>query len=249
MKMNDKEFDNQVSNSYNACVSLILKEKMDESENVANDMVNTCKLILKDDKCLVEDTKNKALVVGILFRGIQNLINLHTITNSSDWISQPKIAEKAWILLCNFRERIYYASNYIVFDDLSLLIERIKYFENIFMDKYGHGLYVSPEMYIKKLKCNVCGEDFSICEHNARIIYNGILCTGVADKIIPKGVSIVDNPKDYRCRIWPWNTKNSNELESSSTFTVIALTLFRLDDFADEGGYLTITVNNKTLSS
>lgn len=232
--MIDKEFDKKVSDSYDACMSLILNEDYGKSKNITDDVVNTCKIILKNDKCIVEDTKNKALVVGILFRGIQNLINLQDITNSSDWTSQPKIVEKAWILLCDFRERIYYASNYNVFDDLNLLIEKIRYFENVFLDKYGHGLYVSPEINIKRLRCNICGEDFSICEHNARIIYNGILCMGIADKIIPKGVSIVDNPQDYRCRIWPWNTENSNELESSSTFTVIALTLFRLDDFLDE---------------
>lgn len=232
--MNDKEFDDKVSNSYDACVSLLLKEEFEESKNITNDVINTCKLILKDDKCIVEDTKNKALVAGILFRGIQNLISLHAIANSSDWISQPKIVEKAWILLCDFRERINYVSNYNAFYDLNILIERIRYFENAFLDKYGYGLYVSPEMNIKRLKCNICGEDFSICDHNARIIYNGILCMGIADEMIAKGVSIVDNPKDYRCRIWPWNIENSNELESSSKFTVIALTLFKLDDFVDE---------------
>ncbi|MDP2216015.1 MAG: hypothetical protein Q8J68_01825 [Methanolobus sp.] len=231
--MDNIHFQYEISTAYRTCISFLSKNDFDDAKKVTDRVLNKCRLVLDKNQPDVEETKNQALVVGILFRGLQNLIDLQIITSSSDWKKQPKNVEKAWILLCDFRERIHYISHYIPSDTIKVLIEQIAYFESVFLKEYGQGLYMSPEMLIKKLTCNVCGEDLRICDHEPRIIYNGVLCMGIPEEIIPKGASLVDNPADHRCRIWSWNTKKANETDPSLTVTGIMLTSFRLDDFID----------------
>lgn len=231
LTMKEIEFDLEMDKYFTDCINLLFKDKFCESNIVTKTVINRCKEIIKNDNCSDSELKNKALVVGILFRGIQNLIELHELTKSSNWTSQPKIVEKAWISLCDCKERINYASNCIASNCLTDLQNRIKYFENAFLEKYGHGVYMSPEILIKTLRCNICNKDLTSCEHISGAIYNGALCTGVVEEIIPENVSIVDNPKDFRCRIWPWNVNKMSENDSSNTVRAAILSSFRLDDF------------------
>jgi len=229
--MNERELDIKMDKFFNDCNKDLFENKLYDSKIKAQQAIDVCKKIFTDIDCSDSDLKDKSVIAGIFFKGIKDLIELHELTTSSNWITQPKIVEKAWILLCNCKERIDYASKYILSNYLISLNERIKYYEVCFSEKYGSGIYTSPEMLIKTIRCNVCNEDFRVCEHITGTIYNGVLCYGIIEEFIPKGVSIVDKAKDPRCRFWPWNVKKVNESDSSEITRCAILSFFRLDDF------------------
>lgn len=229
--MNEQEFDLKIEILFKDCNFYLFNGEFVDSKATAEMAIDVCKKIINDVDCSNTELKNKSIIAGILFRGIKDLSELNELTKSKNWVSQPKIIEKAWILLCDCKERINYVSNYIPSNNLTSLTQRIKYYDNCFSEKYGPGVYASPEMFIKSIRCNVCGEDFTTCEHISGAIYNGVLCNGIIEDYTPKGVSIVDNPKDFRCRLWPWNLKKVNENDSSYTIRGVILTSFRLDDF------------------
>lgn len=231
-RMNEQEFDIKMNEIFNDCNHHLFHGELYDSKVKAQQAMDICKKIISDVDCSDSDLKNKSLIAGIFFKGIKDLIELHELTTSINWITQPKIIEKAWILLCNCKERIDYASKYILSNDLTSLKERIKYYDVCFSEKYGSGIYASPEMLIKSIRCNVCSKDFTMCEHISGAIYNGVLCKGIVEEAIPKGVSIVDKAKDSRCRLWPWNLKETSESDSSYTIrNVVIFTAFTLDDF------------------
>lgn len=229
--MNEQEFDIKMDEYFNDCNKDLFENKLYDSKVNAQQAIDICKKIISDVDCSDSDLKDKSLVAGIFFKGIKDLIELHELTTSNNWITEPEIVEKAWILLCNCKKRIDSTSKYIISNDLTSLKERIKYYEVCFSKKYGSGVYASPEMLIKSIRCNVCGKDFTTCEHIAGTIYNGVLCAGIVEEIIPKGISIVDKAKDPRCRIWPWNVTKINERDSSNNARCAILSSFRLDDF------------------
>lgn len=230
--MNEREFDIKMDSFFNDCNKSLFENNLYDSKVNAQQAIDVCKKIIADVDCSDSKLKDKSVIAGIFFKGIKDLTELHELTTSGNWITQPKIVEKAWILLCNCKERINCASKYITSNDLTNLEERIKYYEACFSEKYGSGIYTSPEILVKTIKCNVCNEDFRMCEHIAGTVYNGVLCTGIIEEYIPKGVSIVEKAKDPRCRLWPWNVEELSENNSSCKIrNVVILSLFRLDDF------------------
>lgn len=229
--MNEQEFDVEMNNAFIDCYSHLFNGEFYASKVSAKMAIEICKKIINDVDCSDADLKNKSVVAGILFRGLQDLTELCELTTSRNWITKPITVERAWISLCNCKGRIDYASRYVISNDLTNLKNMVQYYEDCFSERYGPGVYTSPEMLIKSVKCNVCDKDFTTCEHISGAIYNGVLCKGIVEEIIPQKVSIVDKPKDPRCRLWPWNLKKVNESDSAYTIRGAILSSFTLDDF------------------
>src|SRR5262245_21219728 len=57
--------------------------------------------------------RNQALVVGILFRGLQNLEDL-IITTTEAWASVPDQVERAWQQMCDARDRLRFARRFLM---------------------------------------------------------------------------------------------------------------------------------------
>jgi len=60
---------------------------------------------------------------------------------------------------------------------------------------------LSPAYKIRKWECSICHEDLEECPHEVGKEYENVKCQQIAKDIEPIETSIVDIPKDPRCRI------------------------------------------------
>ncbi len=203
--------------------------KTSRARSEAQFIIDMCKGVLKSVKRdLDPENRNKALIFGILFRGLQDFIDLSETTDLPNWIKQPNLVEKTWTYMWDCKERIEYVSNFCHHKTLDWVINEVESLEKVFLASFGPGLYSSTEILAKREICNVCKKDFRSCEHMAGGIYDGVRCAIVPQGIQLRSVSIVPAPEDPRCRIWPW------QLEENRIIGTCLITTFCLDDFMDE---------------
>lgn len=65
----------------------------------------------------------------------------------------------------------------------------------------GESRGLSPEINVRKWECSVCHNDYEKCIHKNGKEYDGVECCLIARDIEFNGESIVDIPRDLRCRI------------------------------------------------
>jgi hypothetical protein len=65
----------------------------------------------------------------------------------------------------------------------------------------GQRRGVSPDIIIRQWECSICHDDFEKCSHTERAIYDSCLCQSIPRDAEPIGASLVDEPKDPRCRV------------------------------------------------
>ena len=224
--MTDKELEEIAFVTLKKWYSLICARKRKQAREQAKLVINMCKSIIKDLKQDVDC--NKALIFGILFRGLQDFTDLSETTELSTWKAEHKLIEKAWGQMLDCKERIEYVSNFCHEETLDWVLNKIKCLEKTFLNAFGPGLYSSPEIIAKREICNVCKKDFRSCEHILGNIYDGIRCVTIPQDIQFRSVAIVQVPEDPRCRIWPWQLREDKVIETC------IVTTFRLDDFMDE---------------
>ena len=104
-----------------------------------------------------------------------------------------------------------------------MLIDRLNAMDAEFMRVLGPGMYMSPEILVKKELCSVCQQDNKGCDHIPGHLYAGVRCFGIVQDSDLKSISMVMNPRDRRCRIWPWRYKSGTRFES------VVATMFRLE--------------------
>jgi hypothetical protein len=191
--------------------------------------LNICKSVIKCAKLDVDtECRNKALVIGILFHGLKDFIELAETTCLPGWETKNELIEKAWEQMWDCRDRIEYASNFCHAKILDWVFSKIKSLEEYYLNRFGHGFYFSPEIFIKRELCSICNNDFRSCEHITNGIYNGVRCVVIPQDFEPRSVSIVTVPEDPRCRIWPWKIKENRIAQSC------IMSFFRIDDFVYE---------------
>ena len=198
-----------------------------QAKSLSREFIHVCKgLIMNSDVSVDHDFRSKALILGILFRGLEDYNDLSELTSFKDWESETKQIEKIWTKMWDCIERIEYASSHLTNADvLTSLLRRVFELKSWFMEEYGHGFYSSPEILIKSELCSICKLNIKVCEHIAGAIYGGKRCVSEPKDFELKRISIVEFPEDPRCRIWPWHLQEDNTIQTS------VLTLFRLDDF------------------
>lgn len=186
-----------------------------------------CKRIWASSPDPVE--RNAALLYGILVRGLQNSGDLAEIMGEKDVSKDTDKIERAWTLLCDAQDRLGYASRFIDLDPLTWIVKYINSVDYQFSSNFGPGMFMSPEILVHKERCSVCAKDLRCCEHIVGALYGGVRCTGIVEGGIElRTVAVVTNPKDRRCRIWPWRFTADNRCE------VPIATTFRVDDFVDD---------------
>ena len=200
-----------------------------EAREQAVSVVRSCQNVLKDVRSDADPQgRNKALVFGILFHGLEEFVDLWEITESPGWGVRRTRIEKAWAKMWDCKDRIEYVLHFCRGETLAWVLERIGVLEAAFLADFGPGLYFSPEIVIKRRKCNVCGRDFRSCEHLGGLIYNGVRCAGLPEGVELKSCSVVEVPRDPRCRIWPWQCRKDGVAAGC------IMTTFCVDSFVGE---------------
>lgn len=223
------EYDKTRLHLFEKSLSLIKAKKFKKALRKTKRNILICKQTLENHDNASE-IRDKALFFGILFRGLENFINLKKKTNSSIWFKNTSLVEKLWVELCDCKDRFDYVSNYLGGDALDWIRSEITNFEKKFELYFGKGRYSSSAFRAKKIECSICGNDMRSCNHLSGAIYDGKMCKGIVTDIANVDhVALVENPADPRCRLWPWNAKKNED--SSLTISGIMLTSFRLDDF------------------
>lgn len=227
--MTDKKLEKSAFFALKNWYSFVDSGKKKQARDQAQLVINMCKNVLKNVRRGVDpENRNKALCFGILFRGLQDFIDLTEITDAPHWITEHALIEKAWTKMWDCKERVEYASYFCHERTIEWVLSRIEFSEKVFFTAFGPGLYSSSEIIAKQEICNVCKKDFRSCDHIAGGIYDGIRCVAKPKDIQLRRVSIVQAPEDPRCRIWPWQLREDNTMETC------IMTAFRVDDFIDE---------------
>lgn len=174
--------------------------------------------------------RNKALIYGILFRGLEDFINLKAKTHSPIWFKNTKLVEKLWVKLCDCNDRFNYVSKFATGDSLDWILAEISKLEKKFEYYFGKGQYSSSAFRAKKLECSICENDLRRCDHIGGAIYDGKVCMGIVREVTNVDhVALVKNPADLRCRLWPWNAQKQDDSSLKVSGTMLAS--FKLDDF------------------
>ena len=225
--MTDSDLGDAFRDNANEWQSLTQRERHGQAKSLSREFIDVCKGLIKNpDICVDQDVRSKALILGILCRGLEDYNDLSELTSFKDWESETKQIEKIWTKMWDCIERIEYASGHLTNAEvLTSLLRTVYQLKSWFMEEYGHGFYSSPEILIKRELCSICKRNIKVCEHISGAIYGGIRCVSEPKDIELKRISIVEFPEDPRCRIWPWHLQEDNTIQTS------VLTLFRLDDF------------------
>jgi len=172
-----------------------------------------------------------AFAAAVLFRSIHDFTFLVEETIYPEWVSDHDKVERIWCRFCNCRERFEFAQGLAqgpIVDQLSRFLAEI---ERAFVSTYGHGTYISLTLVIDELVCSICDCDLRGCEHSPGNLYAGRLCRGVARRIRFRESgnvgSLVQVPRDPRCRVWPWQAKNR-------PCEILYLATFKIDDFMEQ---------------
>ena len=188
-----------------------MKKHMENGEKqlcrqISLEMLQTCKYNLKNVRNPDEELLCLAHTWGILFSGLKDYIELGEFIDDPTWFEKHKLVERVWTKMWDCRQRIEY------FCGLSLtqvellkgILASLNHLEDIFIEKFGPGVYCSPEILYEKVICNVCGADYRSCKHLSGKFYNEIQCRKLPQAPSLKAVAFVSTPEDPRCRIWPW---------------------------------------------
>lgn len=180
-----------------------------------------------------EDTKNSLLLMGILHKAFYELVEIILFMKDEEWLLDKLGVKLAWHKLWNCRERITFVSYYLDGEFINWVFTILKIVDEEFLENFGHGKYSSPTIVSKSITCNICRKDFRKCSHRVGKIYNGVICSSLKDISKVEDVSIVHNPQDPRCRIWPWELGENRGQNGDIDIQIrtIVMVAFRLDDF------------------
>ena len=210
----------------NLLAKKVSKKKFHSAKLEAERSIEYCKSIIKHESVTIDsNVKNLALVLGVLFHGVKDFVDLTDIVLSSDWQLDHEKIEKAWSKMWNCKDRVEYASRFVEHHIINSLLNNLYRLEYFFFARFGQGLYCSPELIIEKEICSVCKNDFRACAHIPGAIYDGQRCTGIVEGAQLKTVAIVEHPEDPRCRIWPWKLKDDVLKD------IVIMASFRIDEF------------------
>lgn len=205
---------NSISNKLNS-------KKNEDVEKICENRINICKSNLTSSN---EYEANKALIFAIAYKTIKDFTELAKFLEKGEL--QGKDLEKAWEKHWDCRDRLNFTKKYI---ESGLLVHIEKKLDNFLQEveeEFGEGVYASVEFKFKEETCSICENDIRGCEHIKGEVYRGRICKGIKKNPELQTVSLVENPFDPRCRVWPWNRG-----EGDRTFNTMIASFFEIDDF------------------
>ena len=207
--------------------NLIRGKKLDEAIKESQQFIDELKFIL-NERIWSEASEidyNNILILAITFKAFKDYAELGKITVKKEWELNNSNLETVWTKLWDCRDRLDYVkdnSESSIIGDIYKNLDRLL---GEYKKHFGDGLYASPEILIKKEHCSICKADIRACNHIKGYGYSGVICYGIPQDFEMTTVSLVEVPKDPRCRMWPWRRKEK------MVFEMAILTMFQIDDF------------------
>lgn len=167
---------------------------------------------------------------GVFIRGVIDYIFLAERVSVPGWNQDRGLVATVWkrlwdcndrIKACNFNRQLHLTQ---------LILNLLSMLKKFYRENYGPGIYVSPETKVKYRECSICGRNIKECAHIPGRVYSGLPCRQICRDLEGLSVSLVDNPEDPRCRIWPWNCNEETRIISK----IPVLIPFLIDDFLFE---------------
>lgn len=183
---------------------------------------------------LEEWGKNHLFVMAVFWRSLFDLCILRRATMEPGWENDGQLVDYVWTKLWDFKDRFEYSKPIVSGSVVEVGSSFLEAPEQYFFRRFGPGKYLSAEILIRKRQCSVCKADLRTCNHVTGRLYGGRLCLAVPVDFEAAGASVVDSPKDPRCRIWSWNYD-----AKEGKFSAPVMTCFRLDDFSDTEDWIT----------
>jgi hypothetical protein len=179
--------------------------------------------------------------IRVFLNGLRDFANLKLILAREDWIDYPNAVEEAWRLAHDAKDRLTGGhSGLSEGSKAHFKAELNQFFEQI-REQFGPGVYCSWEMTCKSMTCSVCGMDVRGCNHISGRWYDGTLCEYHVTGGEVTSISVVDRPKDPRCRIWPWKLKQ--EMDGRKVFSDVPIYIaFRLEGDDEHGGVIDLAM-------
>ena len=231
-EINSVNFEEYASDLIEEWLNLMSQKEYDKANDLCFNFIDNYSLIL-NKRLFGQNEKNYniILIILILFKGLQDYIQLCQMTQDRDWYKDSKTVECVWIVLCDSTERIDFASNYCNSEIIERVVIDIKGLEKFFRDSFGDGMYFSPGIIADKSLCNICQKDARACSHIAGRLYDGRIC--YYQQVNPQidHIALVKVPKDPRCRIWSWQVKDNDQGEGIKIDKACVFTTFSIDDF------------------
>ena len=205
---------------YNFCLAL------------SEEFINAVKPIYRDrvygESSEASDGYAFAYVFLMLSKGLEDIVQLASLTKGGIWTHNNLKTQDVWDKLCDAKERLaVFNDHYTNRAIIEVLNKQLDGLEASFYEIFGQGLYMSPVILVKKAVCTICGSNIKACSHIPGNLYNGTWCKENVVDFTLDGADIVQSPHDMRCRIWPWN------FTDEMTFTGRLFSLKRLDEFID----------------
>lgn len=173
-----------------------------------------------------EEERNYLYVAAIFIRGLYDYTLIRMVLQDSHWHRNTDLLDCVWTKYWDCRDRFAFSRSIAAGDFVDHLATLLDSLAAFYQENLGEGLYMSPDILIRREECSICGSDFRSCQHIAGRLYNGLLCRAIAREFEPQSASIVDHPEDPRCRLWPWNCD-----PNKSTIKGAVMTFFQIDDF------------------
>ncbi|MBE8969208.1 hypothetical protein IQ277_24195 [Nostocales cyanobacterium LEGE 12452] len=232
-KINEENLDEVTYKYFHDWYKSIINKKYERAKKLCINFIKFCKTTIKLSSWgELNINYNKVLISAILFRGLQEFVYIKERTKNKKWNKSNKEVEYNWIILQDCKDRLDFAYQYLTETEIiDNVLNEIQLIDKLFKVSFGIGKYISPEILIKKSVCNICNEDVRSCNHISGRIYNGKVCYGLPVDPSIRAVSLVDVPRDLRCRIWGW------QIEGTMLKDVCIMTSFAVDDFLNQDEY------------
>jgi hypothetical protein len=222
------EFELVIDRALKNFVELIAKGNATRARSTIASTIVCCRHVLeRPSSPLSVLEKSNLMIMAIFCVACRDYADCHqysdrVLLNSSE-------TELLWGHLIDCLDRLKFVTPSIQGPVVRWLINRASELENNLQKQFGPGLYCSPEIVLKEELCSICNEDFRRCAHQSGKIYNGSVCQRIARIESVRGVGLVTDPVDRRCRIWPWNTDKHKRILTSVTI----ITAFNASDLSD----------------
>lgn len=208
-----KEFKTQTVNEVESWLDFMLRDCFDDAAELCAQFIVKYKVGFREHAFnLNEDEYHDMLVVLVFIKGLLDYTQLCQMTKcDKDWYEKNKKVESVWMKICDCRERLAFSYQLCQGEAVNLVFQSLDKLEEFYIERFGTGSYVSPEIEGDGSLCSICQQDFRACSHIPGRLYNGVYCTtNLIDPYISH-IALVDVPEDRRCRIWPWNLEKNQD--------------------------------------
>jgi hypothetical protein len=204
-----------------------------EAGRLAAATVERIKSVIRENELKPEAEINDLFVRAVFFRSLFDFALLGHATLQAKWDEDHRVLDFVWTKYWDCKERFDYSRGAFGGLFVTFVAEFLDRLARYYEERFGRGWYLSAEILIRTRLCSICNNDIRRCDHVPGKLYCGRICHALARDIEPMGASLVENPHDPRCRIWPWNVDDEKR-----TITAPVLSVHQLDDFSDNSNWI-----------